>query len=455
MRTRTRVAAALASSVLLAGTAVGLTTTTATAAAKPGKPAQVTVESGKGSYTVSWKKPKGKVARYQVADRAKAKGGWSAWKTKTVKKRTAKVKGKNGSLHQTRVRAGNAKGWSAWSKKAKVRIGLPSAVRATAAAGPKFGAATVTWPAAGANGAKVTGYDVRTKAGNGGWKTAKVGATTRTHAISGLADGQAVQAQVRAKNKHGAAPWSAVARTSAFPTPNPSMTVVTPGPYSAGDEVTVRFSGFPYDETGVNVALCANDGRPLQGPPDCAQFMGPASKLVAPVKGVGQTTITMPEGPLGNTNAPAVDCSSEPGACAIVVATVYSSKFTVKVAPVAYVDPVMSVSNPGPYTGGEQVTVTYSGFHGSESQINVAVCAMDGRQLGGPDDCAPLSFEPDSANTVVTPKNGAGTATITLPNTELGNVNGPALDCADGDCMLMVTTLRGHPYAFVPLVYET
>jgi hypothetical protein len=448
MRTRTRLVAAAASTMLLAGSVAGLTTTSASAASAPGKPAKVSATSGKGAYTLSWKKPKGKVDRFEIADRTKAKGKWQPWETKTVKgkKKAAKVKGKNGSLHQARVRAHNAQGWGAWSKKVKVRIGLPATVKGVAVTGGDK-QATVTWRAASGNGSKLKSYAVQTRVAGGAWAKASVGGTATSLVLKNVGEGKEVQARVRAVNKVGAGAWSAIADGTTHPKPNPKITVGTPGPYVEGDEVQVSFTGFPYSEGLINVAVCANDGRPLSGPGDCAPLGGASNQLVSSVKGAGTTTITIPSGGLGNENAPAIDCTDGTVKCAIVAATITSNFHFAGPIPIEYVDPVLIVSNEGPFDGGETVTATFAGFPGDHPQINVAVCRMDQMPMG-PQDCAPLM---GPSNQIVNAVNGAGSVDLVIPTSlVLGDTT---LDCTAGpNCGILATTITSDFHMADPII---
>jgi hypothetical protein len=98
-----------------------------------------------------------------------------------------------------------------------------------------------------------------------------------------------------------------------------SATVDPPGPYAGGETVTVSFSGFVPDEQ-VDITICANDGRPLSGPQDCALLGGTSNKLVtADATGSGAGEIVIINGPLGNTAPPALTCDANtPDACVIV-----------------------------------------------------------------------------------------------------------------------------------------
>src|SRR6478752_1135621 len=72
------------------------------------------------------------------------------------------VSGKNGSLHQVKVRAKSSKGYSKYSTTVSVRIGLPGAPTAVIATKGNAKVAA-SWKAAASNGATITGYRVYTR----------------------------------------------------------------------------------------------------------------------------------------------------------------------------------------------------------------------------------------------------------------------------------------------------
>src|SRR5690349_13623614 len=118
----------------LAGLLLGAVATPASAASKPpSRPTSLKATSSTSSYTVTWAAARthgAKVTSYQVADRyKKSNKKWSAWKTKKVgaSARKATIGGKNGSLHQVKVRAKSSKGYSKYSSSISIRIGLPGA----------------------------------------------------------------------------------------------------------------------------------------------------------------------------------------------------------------------------------------------------------------------------------------------------------------------------------------
>ena len=225
------------------------------------------------------------------------------------------------------------------------------------------------------------------------------------------------------------------------------MSVSPTGPVQGGKPVTVAFSGFPASETTLNVAVCANDGRMLSGPGDCAPLGGDSNKLVTPKNGAGTVTLTAPAGALGNTSGAPITCDKTQK-CAVVVTTITSNFFMAGPVALKYPDPVATMTA-GPYAAGQSVTVDFSGFPVSETTLNVAVCANDGRMLTGPNDCAPFG----DSNKLVTPANGAGSVTLTLP-AELGNTAGVPLTCGGSSaCAVVVTTITSNFFMAGPLAF--
>ena len=108
----------------------------------------------------------------------------------------------------------------------------------------------------------------------------------------------------------------------------------------------------------------------------------------------------------------------------------------------------------GPYSGGETVTVSWSGFRPNEA-VNVTICAGDGRPLAGPQSCAPLGGE--SSKLVNADADGAGTTDIVVITGPLGNTEPPALTCGPenpGACAFTVTDLSATNLVVEPIEYQ-
>ena len=116
-------------------------------------------------------------------------------------------------------------------------------------------------------------------------------------------------------------PSESASPTPSVPAPNTGtgkLTLSPPGPYAGGETVTVAFSGFNAGEA-VDITICANDGRPLAGPQSCAPLGGPSNQLInADPSGAGSAQIVIISGPLGNTEAPPLNCGpTTPDTCAV------------------------------------------------------------------------------------------------------------------------------------------
>ena len=116
-------------------------------------------------------------------------------------------------------------------------------------------------------------------------------------------------------------PSESASPTPSAPAPNTGtgkLTLDPAGPYAGGETVTVAFSGFKAGEA-VDITICANDGRPLAGPQSCAPLGGPSNQLInADPSGAGSAQIVIINGPLGNTEAPPLNCgAATPDTCAV------------------------------------------------------------------------------------------------------------------------------------------
>ena len=94
------------------------------------------------------------------------------------------------------------------------------------------------------------------------------------------------------------------------PALEPTLTYTPAGPVEGGDVVEVSISGFtPFDP--VVVALVAADRFPFDGPGDvCPASRGCSNLLVVDDVGAAVATLTIVEGPMGNTAAPEERCDA-------------------------------------------------------------------------------------------------------------------------------------------------
>ena len=183
---------------------------TATPATVPSAPSAPTLQTGNGQLTASWNEPSANgasITHYDLQHRIS--GSWTLVENISGTSRT--ISGlTNGTAYQVRVRAANSAGDGAWSSTATATPGAvpnaPSAPSLTSSSGQ----ITASWSAPGNNGAAITHYDLRHRAGSGSWtRIDNISGTSRT--ITGLTNGTSYDVQVRAANSRGDGPWSSTA----------------------------------------------------------------------------------------------------------------------------------------------------------------------------------------------------------------------------------------------------
>ena len=139
----------------------------------------------------------------------------------------------NGTNYEAQVRAVNAVGKGAWSPSGTMKAGLPARSDApTLISGNRQ--VTVKWNAATDNGSTITDYDLRHSSDGGTtWTIVEMDAaanTARSYAVTGLANGTALVAQLRATNTHGDSLWSPSSASVEAGTPDePAAPTLTPG----------------------------------------------------------------------------------------------------------------------------------------------------------------------------------------------------------------------------------
>jgi hypothetical protein len=156
--------------------------------------------------------------------------------------------------------------------------GAPTAVTAT----PGDGQATVTWTAATANGAPVSGYTVTASSGQSATVAGDVTSTT----VTGLTDDTPVTFTVTATNAVGTSPASTAssAVTPAAPTPPTSTTSTTTTTTSTTPTATTTTSTTPTTTTPVTtpttpVATPPGGSRPAPDRAAALQLSGLASRM--------------------------------------------------------------------------------------------------------------------------------------------------------------------------------
>jgi Fibronectin type III domain len=186
----------------------------ASAASVPVPPRSVRVEPGNARAAIRWHKPSNggsPITAYEIAvyHDSVSLGIYQFQSSAT----TQTIVGlKNGQTLTFKVGAKNSAGWSKLSAlSAPATIGSPKPIGTpTAAAGS--GRATVSWHAAGANGAAVNQYRVTPRI-DGHAKTTRVFKNSKTRQVmTGLAHGKKYTFEVAAHNARG---WSAPSNLSA------------------------------------------------------------------------------------------------------------------------------------------------------------------------------------------------------------------------------------------------
>jgi hypothetical protein len=109
----------------------------------------------------------------------------------------------------------------------------------------------------------------------------------------------------------------------------PTIKVSPAGPYKGGDKVEVSLAGFS-PNAPVAVGLIAASRFPAEGPGDaCASKLGCSALTVADASGAVKKTLTIVEGPIENSKAPAESCGPD-DACVIGAANINNPAETVK-----------------------------------------------------------------------------------------------------------------------------
>ena len=185
----------------------------ATPAGAPSAPSAPTLQTGNGQITASWNEPSANGASITHYDlQYRISGSWT--QIDNISGRSRTITGlTNGSSYQVRVRAVNRAGNGSWSSTATATPGAvpnaPSAPSLTSSSGQ----IAASWSAPGNNGAAITHYDLRHRAGSGAWTQINgISGTSRT--ITGLTNGTSYEVQVRAANSRGDGPYSSSSRAT-------------------------------------------------------------------------------------------------------------------------------------------------------------------------------------------------------------------------------------------------
>ena len=179
----------------------------------PAKMSAPTLVSDDTELDVSWSDGSGNgntIDDYDVRYSSDSGATWTEWQASTTSttKSTTITGLTNGTSYDVQVRAGNSVGDGPWSDSATLKPGLPDAPTALTVASGNA-SLTVGWTAPSGNGSSLTGYDVQYSSDSGAtWSSATHSGTTASATIGSLTNGTSYQVRVRAKNTHGAGPWT-------------------------------------------------------------------------------------------------------------------------------------------------------------------------------------------------------------------------------------------------------
>jgi hypothetical protein len=209
----------LANNTLLANQADGTAVFTITLADVPGVPTAVVGTPGEGQVSLAWAAPaaSGSSAVIDYVVQYSSNGGvsWTTFADGTSTSTSAVVTPlANGTSYLFRVAAVNSAGqgdWSAVSAAVTPQV-LPPAAPAGVAGTPGDSSVSLAWTASSPGTSPITDYEIEFSTNGGGsWTAFSDGTSTATTAtVSPLANGTAHVFRVRAVNKNGASPWSAL-----------------------------------------------------------------------------------------------------------------------------------------------------------------------------------------------------------------------------------------------------
>ena len=207
----------------------------------PGAPTIDSVTSGDGTLTLSWSAPAdtggAQITSYDVEYKltSAADSAWAAV-TRSGTMTTQVISGlTNGSEYDVRVRAVNSAGNSLWATDSATPAAPVTVPGAPTMDSVTSGDSTLTvnWsPPASDGGSAITGYRVEWKLHTTSWTEASgtdLGATARSHQITGLTNGTLYDVRVHAVNSEGGGPWD-----TDLGTPEAAATVTVPGAPTIG-----------------------------------------------------------------------------------------------------------------------------------------------------------------------------------------------------------------------------
>ena len=203
----------------------------------PDQPTSFTAVAGDGQITLSWTNPNDpSIQRYEYRQKVTGGNYSSNWTVipnsddTTISYMVPSLS--NGTAYTFQIRAVNTQGGSTASAERTATPTAPATVPSkpeVPTLTPGNTQLTVAWTAPAANGASISDYDVQYKlSSTNSWTEwqPSVTSTTLSATITGLANGQSYQVQVRAANSAGNSLWSDSA--SGIPTPTPAAAPAAP-----------------------------------------------------------------------------------------------------------------------------------------------------------------------------------------------------------------------------------
>ncbi len=206
-----------------------VTSPAVTPAGTPATPSDIGASAGDQSVSVSWTAPSDGGSPITSYDVRYSTDGGTTWTSAGVAYTSspAVVSGlANGTSYVFDVAAINGVGASSYSTASPAAVpsgvpGTPTGVGASAG----NATATVSWTAPSANGAAITGYDVRYSSDNGAhWTSAGVVYSAGPATVTGLTNGTPYVFDVAASNANGSGSYSS-ASTAVTPSTTPGIPV--------------------------------------------------------------------------------------------------------------------------------------------------------------------------------------------------------------------------------------
>ncbi len=223
-----------------------------------------TLESGSEQLTASWIDPTtwnwgwgenntgNDITTYHLRYRHMSSEGWTEITSGITGTSHVITKLTNGLSYSVQVRAINAQGTGGWSASSTARPIAPPAAPGTMTAPTLYagtGLLIATWTVPTDNGgSKITGYELRYRAGVGDW-TEITGIAGTSYPIVGLTNGTGYDVQIRAVNAGGTGGWSASSTAIFVTAPAAPGTMAAPT-FEAGTGLLIATWTAPENDGG-------------------------------------------------------------------------------------------------------------------------------------------------------------------------------------------------------------